>query len=205
MKRLASFLLFLMVFSLGCGLSSGLSAADIKATVNAGIVQTQDAMPAPTNPPAPTAAPTEAPAAPTDAPAPVEPTQPPSTGQCTAPNLSPSPSGFISKVTLAENTQGANKDPVNPTKVFASSATIHAVVTTKSAPANTSFKAVWYATDTNGVAACNTLISSFEGVTSGTRNIDFTLKPTSAWPAGTFRAEIYVNGKLDNVAVYTVQ
>ena len=206
MKRFASFVLFLMIFSLGCGLSSGLSAADLKATVNASIVQTQAAMPAPTEPPLPTKAPipTQAPQKPTQVPQ-VEPTQPPASGNCTAPALSPSPSPYISKVVLAENTQGANKEPVNPTNVFTPKSAIHVVVTTKSAPANTVYKTIWYATDTNGVAPCNTLILSYDGAASGTRNLDFILTPTSIWPTGIFRAEIYVNDKLDSVMDYTVQ
>ena len=67
MKRLIGFLLFLAVISLGCAsLTGGPSAADVKATINAGIAQTQAAIPEPAQPPVvdtpvPEAQPTDAP------------------------------------------------------------------------------------------------------------------------------------------------
>ena len=201
MKRLIGFLLLLALISLGCAsLTSGPSAADVKATINAGIVQTQAALPQPTEPPAPTQPPMA------DTPVPeVQPTDAAASGSCPALDLSPKASGIISKITMAEDVKGANKDPVNPTKVFAGDVTIHAVASTKNAPAKTAFKAVWYATDTLGVAACNTKISEFSVATDGTRNIDFTLKPDSKFPVGTYRVEVYVNGKLDSIGDFSIQ
>lgn len=117
----------------------------------------------------------------------------------------PKPSGFVSSVTMAESTQGANKDPVNPTTTFASNATFHAVVRTQNAPANTKFKSVWYAVDVGNVAPPNTLIDETELSTDGTRNIDFTLSPSTAWPSGSYRVEIYVNGVLDTVKTFNVK
>ncbi|HMD90677.1 MAG TPA: zinc ribbon domain-containing protein [Anaerolineaceae bacterium] len=114
-------------------------------------------------------------------------------------------SGIISKVTMAENTQGANKDPVNPTKVFQTSATIHAVVAITNAPANTRVKAIWFATSAESVD-CNTQVGQpYELTTDGSRNIDFSLAPTTTWPTGSYRVEIYVDDNLDQVVDYTVQ
>jgi len=117
----------------------------------------------------------------------------------------PKPSGFVSSVTMAENTQGANKDPMNPTTTFGSNATFHAVVRTQNAPANTKFKAAWYAVDVGSVAPPNTMIDETELTTEGTRNIDFTLSPSTGWPSGTYRVEIYVNGVLDTVKTFSVK
>jgi hypothetical protein len=114
-------------------------------------------------------------------------------------------SGLINKVTMAQDTQGANKDPVNPTTVFQPSATIHAVVAISNAPANSRFKAIWFATNVANTD-CNTQVGQpYELTTDGTRNIDFILTPNSTWPTGTYRVEIYVNDSLDQVVVYTVQ
>jgi hypothetical protein len=112
----------------------------------------------------------------------------------------PKPSGLISSVTMAEKTQGATKDPVNPTSVFAPNSIFHAVVSVQNAPANTKFTAVWYAVD-----AGNTLIDQTDLATDGTRNIDFTLTPTTTWSAGVYRVEIYVNGRLDTVKIFSVK
>jgi hypothetical protein len=128
-----------------------------------------------------------------------------SQGNCGALNLAPKPSGIITGITMAEDVQGDAKDPVNPTTVFANNATFHAVVAIANAPANTVVKSVWYAYDTNGVAACNTKIDEYELTTDGSRNIDFSLTPNSTWPAGTFRVEVYINGTLDTIANFSVK
>lgn len=121
-----------------------------------------------------------------------------------ASSAQPKPSGFVNNVTMAQDTQGANKDPLNPTTVFGPNSTFHAVVRTQNAPANTKFKSVWYAVDVGSAAAPNTLIDETDLTTDGTRNIDFTLAPSTNWPNGSYRVEIYVNGILDTVKLFTV-
>ena len=114
-------------------------------------------------------------------------------------------SGLVSKVTMALNTQGANKDPVNPTTTIQPSATIHAVVAIAKAPTGTKVKAIWFATSAESVD-CNTQVGQpYELSTDGTRNVDFTLSPTNTWPTGSYRVEIYINGNLDQVVDYTIQ
>jgi len=115
------------------------------------------------------------------------------------------PSGFVASITMAEDTQGANKDPVNLTEVFKPTSTFHAVVRTQNAPANTKFSAAWYAVDVGTAAPPNTLIDQTDVTTDGSRNIDFTLRPTTAWPLGTYRVEVSVNGVLDSVKNFSVK
>lgn len=115
------------------------------------------------------------------------------------------PSNFVSSVTMAQDTQGANKDPMNPTTTFGPNSTFHAIVRTQNAPANTKFKSVWYAVDVGSAAKPNTLIDETELATDGTRNIDFTLAPSTAWPPGSYRVEISVNGMLDTVTNFSVK
>ena len=200
MKRIISLLLFAGLLSLGCSfLSGGVSDQDIQSTVAAGIAKTQAAQPAPTGPPA---------VQPSKAPAPAQKAQPtsaPASSTCDVSNLAPKPSGYVSKVTMAQSVQGVNMTPVNPTKVFSPDSTLHAVVTIKNAPNNTAFKIIWYANDTQGAAPCNSFIGVYVIPTGGTRNIDFNTVPTSKWPVGTYRAEIYVNDVLDTVMDFSVK
>lgn len=127
-------------------------------------------------------------------------------GSCPALNsAAPKPSGLIDSVTMAEGVSGDNKDPVNPTTTFGEKAEFHAVVATKDAPTDTSYDAVWYATDTGGAVECDTKIDSYEIKTDGNRNIDFSLSPKTTWPAGTYRVEVLVNGTLDQVVSFTVK
>jgi hypothetical protein len=115
------------------------------------------------------------------------------------------PSGLINSVTMAAGTTGPTNDPVNPTSVFPASSTFHAVVATNNAPANTKFTAKWYVTDVGSAASPNTLVNSTDATTDGTRNLDFTLTPTSTWAIGKYRVEISVNDQLDQVVQFSVQ
>jgi hypothetical protein len=129
----------------------------------------------------------------------------PLASDCPAVSVSPSPSGLIASVTMAEGTSGEERTPVNPTTTYASGATFHAVVGLVEAPANTVLRAVWYAGDTGGVAECNTEIDSYELTTDGTRNIDFSLTPQSQWPSGSYRIEVFVNNVLDQAVYFSVK
>jgi hypothetical protein len=149
---------------------------------------------------APTAAPSAAgPAAPGDSPTAEE------IGICPAVPAAPTASGLITAVTMAEDTSGDERTPVNPTTTFGPTATFHAVVSVVDAPPNTKLKAVWFAGDTDGVALCNKQIQEVELVTDGTRNIDFSLTPETTWPKGSFRVDIYTNDVLDQVVDFSVK
>lgn len=127
-------------------------------------------------------------------------------GACPFPELPEAqPSGLINQVTMALNVQGDDKQPADPTTEFKPTDGFHAVTAVTDVPANTVFKAVWYAEDTNGAAECNTYIDETEITTEGTRNIDFTLTPTSAWPVGRYRVELYVDGALDQYVAFYVK
>jgi len=117
----------------------------------------------------------------------------------------PAVSGFINEVTLALDTTGPNKDPVNSTAVFNNSATFHAVTHIQNAPPNTKFKAEWYLVDAGSPETQNSFIDSAEIVADGSRNIDFSLKPNTTWPPGKYRVEISVNGELDTIKTFSVQ
>jgi len=121
------------------------------------------------------------------------------------PTSPPQLSGYILDVTLAQDVQGANMDPVGVTTVFGPGDTIHAVVSILNAPKGTKFKADWYVVDIGDASQANKLIISSQLTADGTRNLDFKLSPTSQWPVGTYRVDISVNGQVEATALYSVQ
>jgi 5-hydroxyisourate hydrolase-like protein (transthyretin family) len=116
----------------------------------------------------------------------------------------PESGGLITKITMSLNTDGANFDPVDETTEFGQSTTIHAVVGIKKAPKNTSFTAKWFTTDVGTAEEPDKLIDESSTTTDGTRNLDFSLSPTTSFPEGTYRVEIYVNDKLDSLEEFSI-
>lgn len=123
--------------------------------------------------------------------------------QSTGPDVKPS--GIITEVVMAKDTEGIELEPVDPTTVFSPDATIHAVARIEDAPSDTKFTVAFYVVDVGSAAAPDTLINSSDLTAEGTRNLDFYLSPTTTWPPGTYRVEISVNGTLDQVVEYTVE
>ena len=112
---------------------------------------------------------------------------------------------YITGVTMARNVSGEMLDPQDPTMVFGSSDTFHAVTAIVDAPEGTRFRAAWYAVDVGSAAEPNTLIDSNDLTAGDSRNLDFSLTPASNWPSGTYRVEIYVNDTLDRVIHFSVE
>jgi len=117
--------------------------------------------------------------------------------------LTPKSSGVIDRVTMAKGTQGDGLDPVNPTTVFATTDTFHAVVHVVNAQQDTDIKAMWYVVSTS--AESNKLIDTSNFTATGSGNVDFTLAPNSAWPVGSYQVECYVNNALDQVINFSVK
>ncbi len=156
-----------------------------------------DATPAPTA--APTSAPTVAPTATTIVLG--EPTA--QTTDVCAPGSQPA---FISDVVLAQDTQGANYEPVNVTETFdPSQATLHAVVTLENAPKNLQLGATWHLVQAPGYKPQKIDATELAVADGGSRNVDFTLKGAQpAWPPGEYCVEIYANGVLARSKPFTV-
>ncbi len=127
----------------------------------------------------------------------------PATGCVPAAATPAKPSGLVSGVTLARQAKPETKEPINPTSTFAPDATFHAIASIKNAPANTSFRASWYASDI-GSSGCNIFIDSTSISSFGNRNLDFSLTPDKVWPTGSYRVEIYVNEVLDRMETFSV-
>lgn len=113
--------------------------------------------------------------------------------------------GFGVGIQTAESTKPNTFEPVNLTRVFQPNAVFHAIVSIAGAPSGTRLTAQWYATDTGDPAQCNVLIDSTKTTTSGTRNIDFTLRSPQPWTPGEYRVELYVNDALSLDVKFNVQ
>ena len=112
----------------------------------------------------------------------------------------------IAQAVLAKDVKGDTFEPVEPTSTFPSDqAVIHLVVTVANAPSDTKVKTVWTAVDVGDAAPANTKIDEAELTMDASGNAHFTLSlPNSGvWPAGKYKVEIYLNGKLNRTLEYT--
>lgn len=113
----------------------------------------------------------------------------------------------IPKAVLAKDVQGDNFDPVGPTSTFPTDQpVIHLVVTLKNAPSDTKVKAIWTAVDVGSAAPAGTTIDEAEITMNSSGNVHFTLSQPSSgkWPVGTYKVDIYLDGKLNRTMEYAV-
>jgi hypothetical protein len=115
----------------------------------------------------------------------------------------PTPSGFVSKIILAEGARGEFVEPVNPTAVYKPTSIVHAIVSIQNVPSDSAIDAYWrlgtkeFDFDPNG-----TVVFVRSG---GTRNLDFTLKPVTQLSPGLYILSISVNGKREATVDFTVK
>ena len=101
--------------------------------------------------------------------------------------------GIIQSVTMAKDASETNFIPISPTINFINPEIMHAVVTLKDAPANTRVRVDWM-TDKAGNSKPNFQMGTYELSTEGSRNIDFTFKPDTQLPEGTYYVNVFLNG-----------
>jgi hypothetical protein len=132
------------------------------------------------------------------------PTPIPTEVKCAAPTTSSiKPSGLITKVVMSDKID-AFGNATNPTTVFKSVNRVYAVISFKGVPANTRVKIRWLATDVGKAASCNTVLWDYEDKIEGAGNAVSYYDRTSPYPAGSYRAEIYLNDKFDQVVNFSV-
>jgi hypothetical protein len=115
------------------------------------------------------------------------------------------PPGIASAVT-ARGTFGEKYEPRDVTVDFAADQPVfHAVVSIRNLPAGSMVKAVWVAIDTHGDSQPNMVMTATEARVEGSRNIDFTLEPsTGRLPRGSYKVDIHLGEKLDRTLPFTV-
>ncbi len=131
-----------------------------------------------------------------------------------APNVTPpavcqdaaAPQSYVKSVAVAKEVSAGNLEPIQVTDSYdPTQKKFHAVVKIENAPTSTRLKAAWYVVDASGYQG-NSELDESEQVTGGTRNIDFTLSPTSeVWPTGSYCVQLFANGQLAYVKTFAVK
>ena len=105
----------------------------------------------------------------------------------------------IKQAVLAKDNAGSQTTTVfNPTDTF------YAIVDLANAPDDTKVKAVWTAVDVGDAAAPNYLLDEVE-LTSSDGTLSFDMTNDGAWPAGSYKVDLYLNGELDRTLDFRVQ
>lgn len=102
--------------------------------------------------------------------------------------------GPLASATLA---RGATEDfqPIEPTTTFTATDEIHLIVRMRNLPPATPVRVVWIAVEAEGVEP-ETTAAEFTQSLSGSQRAEFTLRNDGPWPAGRYRADIYVEESL---------
>ncbi len=112
----------------------------------------------------------------------------------------------ISSLVLARDVKPDTLDPVEATDVYSwEQPQFHALVRVADAPAGTLVRAVWTAVDVGEAAAPNTQVADDVKQARGTLNLHFTAVPDyGRWPPGSYKLDVYLNGKLDRTVSFKV-
>lgn len=113
---------------------------------------------------------------------------------------------LISEVTMAKSVDSRTKEPKEKTSVFSpSTEVIYAAVKLEDAPRNTEVTAVWTVVDVAGVET-GYEIDEASLTADGTRYLAFSLaRESEKWATGKYVVKIYVNGKLADMANYSIE
>ena len=111
---------------------------------------------------------------------------------------------FSASTANIQNARMARDEAGNdPTTVFAPTDVFYCVGELQNAPDDTTIKAVWIATQVEGVSP-DFLIGEKE-LTTGSSAFHFQLSNDAPWPAGKYRVELYLNGDLDTTLEFEVR
>lgn len=94
--------------------------------------------------------------------------------------------------TMTDVKMATDEEGRNPTRVFSPNDTFHCVGYLENAPEDTAVKAVWIASDVEGVKA-GTVIKRFSAQ-GGSGLFHFDLSPTDSWPTGEYGVGLYLDG-----------
>lgn len=111
--------------------------------------------------------------------------------------------GSISTANISDAWLATDEKGDSRTTVFSPSDTFNLFLELKNAPEDTALKVSWYAVKAEGEEA-NTLIHETE-YKSSDDTIRFYLTNDQAWPVGSYKVDVYLNGKLDKSLSFEVQ
>ena len=104
----------------------------------------------------------------------------------------------IQEVQLAKDSDGTE-----PATTFDPTDTVYAIVALANAPEGTGLKSVWSVVDVGDVAPAGQLIDEVE-LEAGSGTHFFNLSPSSPFPAGSYKVEIYLDGELAETREFQV-
>lgn len=113
-------------------------------------------------------------------------------------------SGSFSTANIADAYMTADEDGTQRTTTYTADQTFYAVVEVANAPEDTSLEVVWIAVNVEGEAP-DTEIDRVSATTGDLNIWTFNLSNTALWPSGQYRADIYLNGELDQSLDFSVQ
>ena len=103
----------------------------------------------------------------------------------------PACSFSVSTANISDAKMASDEEGNNPTKVFSPNDTFYCVWELRNAPEDTTLKAVWTAVDVEGEDP-NTKIDEVSA-TGGSGQFVFNLTPTTSWPTGEYKVDLYLN------------
>ncbi|MEA3298438.1 MAG: hypothetical protein U9Q31_02895 [Chloroflexota bacterium] len=118
------------------------------------------------------------------------------------------PSASISEAAMAPDVN-AQKQPVNPTDVFAADTPeIFCSFKLSNAPGDTHLNAEWVYIQGENATLANTIIATWKTTTDGTRYIEISLSPPGGWPGwytGEYQVMLYLNSEEQASVPFTVE
>jgi hypothetical protein len=112
--------------------------------------------------------------------------------------------GIITNAVLARGTTPLTSSPLGITDTFPPDGEIHVNIAVANAPSGTALKTIWTAVNATGVPP-NTEVTSRTSAAEGSRFVDSVLFSTTRFPLGSYKVDVYLNGKLDRTLNFTVK
>jgi hypothetical protein len=111
--------------------------------------------------------------------------------------------GSVSSANIGDAWLSTDAEGSNRTTVFSQNDTMNLFIDLKNAPDDTELKVSWIAVSAEGLDP-NYVVNE-SNYTSGDGNVHFDLTNDNLWPVGSYKADVYLNGKLDRSLTFEVQ
>jgi hypothetical protein len=112
--------------------------------------------------------------------------------------------GSFSTANITNARMTSDSDGTQETTVFAPGDTFYCIVDVANAPEDTTLRVVWTAVNVEGEEP-NTEMESTEATVGEDEVFTFHLTNDSLWPAGQYKADVYLNDELDQTLEFQVQ
>jgi hypothetical protein len=111
--------------------------------------------------------------------------------------------GSVSSANIGDAWLSTDAEGSNRTTVFSQNDTMNLFIDLKNAPDDTEVKVSWIAVNADGVDQNHVINES--NYTSGDGTVHFDLSNDNLWPVGSYKVDVYLNGKLDRSLTFEVQ